>query len=81
MIPTMIVLGLVIGLLPRPWYGITAVLAGISWVVLLGSMGTIAISDVSEVLSTFLFGLVNVLVGVAITRAVRLLIRSTVRET
>jgi formate-dependent nitrite reductase membrane component NrfD len=61
MIPTMIVLGLFIGLLHRPWNAVGVLVAASGWALFLVTTGTVAISDPLLVTAAFLLGGLNAL--------------------
>ena len=68
MIPTMILFGLLAGLLPRPWYRVNLGIASVAWPLLLVQSGAIAISDQENMLGALAFGAANAALGVAVTR-------------
>ena len=68
MIPTMILIGLLAGLLPRPWHVVVFCCASVAWPLLLAGSGTIAMSDPAGVLAAWALGGVNAAVGVAVSR-------------
>lgn len=80
MIPTMILVGLFVGLLPRPWYLLGVVLAACGWAVLLVQTGVVAASDYTILLGGFVLALLNVLVGVGLTRVTAQFIRRLVSQ-
>ena len=79
MIPSMLVLGLIIGLTPKPWYQGLTVLAGFCWVGLQVLEGTVD-SGTAGLLFTFIFGLVNVIVGVMLSRMAVRMIRDALQD-
>jgi hypothetical protein len=76
MIPTSILVGLVIGLLPRSWARIGAGAAALAWPVLLVSSGAIRANDTESLLGAFLLAAVNTVAGVVTTRTVVRLVRA-----
>ena len=76
MIPTMILVGLVLGLLRRPWYVVGAVVASLGWTVALVVTDVIAAGDIVNVLGAVFLALLNVFAGVGVTKGVIAAIRS-----
>ncbi len=68
MIPTMILIGLLAGLLSWPWYVVAFGVASIAWPLLLIWSGIIGLSDPADVLAAMALGGVNAAVGVAFTK-------------
>jgi hypothetical protein len=80
MIPTMIVLGLFVGLLHRPWYAVGVLVAAAGWTLLMVTSGTVAIGDPLLVAVAFLLGGLNTMIGVIVTRGLSMLIRGFAGE-
>ena len=78
-IPTMIVLGLVIGLAPRPWFYLLSLLAGAGWAGVLAINGTVDTTNSFEMMNAFIFGAVNAMLGATLTRVVVPLVRNAIR--
>jgi hypothetical protein len=64
MIPTLVLIGLAIGLLPRPWYAVGLLVAGCGWALHLIVVGTIPPTDGSSALGAFVLALANAAVGI-----------------
>jgi hypothetical protein len=79
-IPTVIVLGLVIGFAPRPWFYLLSLLAGVGWAVLGVIIGTIDADSVSILFGAFMFGAVNTMIGATVTRIVVPLVSNAIRR-
>lgn len=79
MIPSMLLLGLVIGLAPRPWFYLLSLLAGVGWAVLLVVNGTVDSGRGLEVFNAFMFGSVNAMIGATITRILVPIISNSIR--
>lgn len=67
MIPTLILVGIVVGLLPRPWYLVGIVAAGIAWPLLRAISGPTAIDGLS-MLGEFAIAAANAAAGTVIAR-------------
>lgn len=80
MIPTMMLVGLLVGLLPRPWYVVGIVTASIGWAVLLVGTDVIGAGDVIAIAGAILLALVNTLVGVGVARVGAMVVRTLVRQ-
>lgn len=80
MIPTMMLVGLLVGLLPRPWYLVGVVVASIGWALALVVTDVIGVGDVAGIVGAVLLALVNMLVGVGVARAVTMLVRTLARQ-
>ena len=76
MIPTLILVGAIVGILPRPWFVAGLVIAAIAWPVLLVSSGTVRPTDVEGMLGAFALAAVNAAVGAVITRTLVRLVRA-----
>jgi hypothetical protein len=70
MIPTMILIGLVIGLLPKPWYLVGLATAVVFWPVLLLATGTIETGETAEIVGAAALALQNTVIGLVITKGV-----------
>ena len=68
MIPTMILIGLAIGSLPRPWWVVGFGIATIGWPLLLIWSEVLQASEVASVLIAMALAAVNTAVGVAVAR-------------
>jgi hypothetical protein len=76
MIPTLILAGLVVGFLPRPWYLVGIALAAATWPLLRVASGSATI-DTPGMLGEFALACANVAVGVVIARLLFNLVRAT----
>lgn len=70
MIPTLLLAGLVVGMLPAKWALVGVVVLGLGWGVLLFSSGTV--TGVDGTFWAALLGLANAVVGASISQSVRL---------
>lgn len=80
MIPTIILVGLALGLLPRRWQVVGVVVASVAWAVRLVIDGVIAAGDGGNVLGAMIFALVNVIAGLVVMRAVVPVVRNVIDE-
>ncbi len=79
-IPTMIIIGLLVGFLPRPWYMLGFAIAIAAWPLLLVRSGIIDPGDAETILGALAFAAGNAAVGLVIARGLTALIRATYRE-
>jgi uncharacterized membrane protein YphA (DoxX/SURF4 family) len=79
-IPTMIIIGLVVGFLPRPWSLIGLAIAAVAWPLLLISSGVMGSSDTENILGGLAVATVNATAGLVIARALIALVRAKHRE-
>ena len=70
MIPTMILVGLVIGLLPKPWYIVGLAVAVVFWPLLLLATGTIETGETANIIGAAALALQNTVIGLVITKGV-----------
>ena len=68
MIPTMILIGLVVGSLPKPWYLVGFGIATVAWPLLLIWSDILQASEIASVLIALALAAVNAAVGVAVAR-------------
>jgi hypothetical protein len=66
----MILIGLVIGLLPKPWYIVGLAAAVIFWPLLLLATGTIETAETAEIAGAAALALQNTVIGLVITKGV-----------
>ena len=76
MIPTMILIGLAVGSLPRPWWVVGFGIAPIAWPFLLIWSDVLQASEVASVLIALALAAVNAAVGVAVARGVAVVVRA-----
>jgi hypothetical protein len=77
----MILVGLLAGLLPRPWFLVGVVVASCGWAAWLVVADIVAAGDTANVVGAFLLALANVLVGVGLIKAAAKLIRTLASQT
>ena len=75
MIPTMILAGLFIGLLRRPWYLIGLIVAAVGWALLVVITDVIEVGNTGDILGAMSIAALNAAVGVGLTRGAALLLR------
>lgn len=75
MIPSMMLVGLVVGALPRPWYLVGLAIAAVGWAVLLIVGDTIEVGDQADIVGALLLALVNTAAGIGITKGATSLLR------
>ncbi len=76
MIPTMILIGLALGSLPRPWWVVGFGIATIAWPLLLIWSDVLQASEVANVLIAMALAAVNAAIGVAVARGVAAVVRA-----
>ena len=76
MIPTLLLAGLVVGLLSRPWWLAGLVVVSAGWVLLIGESRSYATVDVTSMIGEFAIAAVNTLIGVIVTRQVVRLVQA-----
>ncbi len=76
MIPTMILIGLAVGSLPRPWWVVGFGFATVGWPLLLILSDILQASEVASVLIAFALAAVNAAVGVAVARGAAAVVRA-----
>lgn len=79
-IPTMIVIGLLVGFLPRPWYILGLAIAAIAWPLLLVYSGVIESGDMGNILGALALAAVNATLGLIVARALTALVRLICRQ-
>lgn len=75
MIPSMMLVGLVVGALPRPWYLVGLTVAAVGWAVLLVLSDIIEVGDQADIVGAVLLAAANTAVGIALTKGGALLLR------
>jgi hypothetical protein len=68
MIPTMVVIGLLVGILPRPWHVVGFGLAVVAWPPLLVQAGSVGLGDVAGLIGAGALAALNVAIGAVVTR-------------
>jgi hypothetical protein len=76
MIPTMILVGLAIGILPRPWYIVGLAAAVVFWPALLLAIGTIEPNETANIVGAAALALQNTVIGIVITKGLFALVAS-----
>ena len=81
MIPSAILAGLLVGLLPKPWWIFGTALVGCGWIVVLISTDIIAVNDELSIVGSILLAVMNTLVGVSLTKVTTTLVGHVHRKT